>query len=79
MRRSVMSSFHAMWSMGAVLGAASGYVATAFQAPVYIHFLVTAVMTGGILGPFLLLDWRSTIRTHAKTRGPPFIEIPLDR
>lgn len=41
------------------------------QAPVYIHFLVTAVMTGGILGPFLLLDWRSTIQT--------FIEIPLDR
>lgn len=69
MRRSVMSSFHAMWSVGAVLGAASGYVATAFQAPVHIHFLVTAVMTGGILGPFLLLDWRSTIRIHVRGAG----------
>ncbi|MDK1389311.1 MFS transporter [Sinorhizobium sp. 8-89] len=65
-RRPVMSSIHAMWSLGAVLGAASGYVAVAFQAPEYIHFLLTAVMTGGILGPFLLLDWQSTIRTNDK-------------
>ncbi|WP_081159385.1 MFS transporter [Ensifer aridi] len=64
MRRSVMSSFHAMWSVGAVLGAASGYVATAFQTPVYIHFLVSAVVTGGTIAPFLLLNWQSTKRTH---------------
>ncbi|AFL55068.1 MFS family permease [Sinorhizobium fredii] len=64
MGRPVMSSFHAMWSVGAVLGAAGGYIATVFQTPVYVHFLVTAVTIGGLLGPFLLLDWQSTIRTH---------------
>ncbi|WP_026621866.1 MFS family permease (plasmid) [Ensifer sp. WSM1721] len=67
--QSMMSSFHAMWSVGAVVGAASSYVATFFQTPVDIHFLVTAVISGGILGPFLLLDWQSTIRTSEKRAG----------
>jgi len=69
MKRSVMSSFHAMWSVGAVLGAAGGYVATVLQIPVYVHFIVTAVMTGGMLGPFLLLDWQSTIRAVSGSVG----------
>ena len=61
-----MSSFHAMWSFGAGLGAGSGYVAAHAGAPLHIHFLAAALLVGGLLGPFLLLDWRSTTRTERR-------------
>ncbi|WP_339073053.1 MFS transporter [Sinorhizobium meliloti] len=66
MRRSVMSSFHAMFSLGAGLGAAKGYVAAVYDVRTNIDFLITAVLTGGILGPFLLLDWQSTVLKNVK-------------
>ncbi|MDW9645610.1 MFS transporter [Sinorhizobium meliloti] len=66
MRRSVMSSFHAMFSLGAGLGAANGYVAAVCHVPMNIDFLITAGLTGGILGPLLLLDWQSTVLKSVK-------------
>ncbi|MBU2963574.1 MFS transporter [Citreicella sp. C3M06] len=60
--RSVMSSFHAMWSLGAGLGAAGGYVATTAGLGVALHFCLAALITGGVLGPFLRLPWVSPIR-----------------
>lgn len=41
----LMSSFHAMWSLGAGLGAVSGYVAVQFQLSVLQHFL----LAGGVV------------------------------
>ncbi len=40
--RPVMSTFHAMWSLGAGLGALSGAVANGVEAGVVVHFIVAA-------------------------------------
>ncbi|MCA1493660.1 MFS transporter [Ensifer sp. NBAIM29] len=64
--RPVMSSFHAMWSFGAGFGAASGYAAAHAGAKLPTHFLAAAVLVGGLLGPFLLLDWQSITRTEGR-------------
>ena len=65
MKRSVMSSFHAMWSLGAGLGAAGGYVATSFGATPGMHFLITVVVSAAVFGPFLMAPWASETRTGA--------------
>ncbi|WP_457662553.1 MFS transporter [Sinorhizobium medicae] len=75
MERSVMSSFHAMFSLGAGLGAANGYVAAVNHDQMNTDFLITAVLTGGILGPFLLLDWQSTVLKNVKGA----VELALPR
>lgn len=75
MGRPVMSSFHAMWSLGAGLGAASGYFGAHANAPLHLHFLVTAVFVGCLLGPILCLDWQSAIRKKEKVAG----SLPLPR
>ncbi len=46
----VMSSFHAMWSLGAGLGALSGYVAVQMGLSVLAHFL----LAGGLVVAFAL-------------------------
>ncbi len=74
MGRSVMSSFHAMWSLGAGLGAAGGFVATSFAAPVGLHFLLAAALAALLLGPFLRLDWTSRIATGGT--GEPVFTFP---
>lgn len=66
MARPVMSSFHAMWSLGAGLGAASGYFAAHFDAPLHLHFPITAAVVGCLLGPLLRFDWQSAIRPKRK-------------
>ncbi|WP_064694983.1 MFS transporter [Rhizobium aegyptiacum] len=73
--RPVMASFHAMWSLGAGVGAASGYFAADADAPLHLHFLVTAVIVAGLLGPLLCLDWQSAIRRKQKGAG----SLPLPR
>ena len=74
MGRSVMSSFHAMWSLGAGLGAAGGFVATSFAAPVGLHFLLAALLAALLLGQFLRLDWTSRIATGGT--GEPVFTFP---
>ncbi|MEP0941145.1 MAG: MFS transporter [Rhizobiaceae bacterium] len=46
--RSTMSVFHAMFSLGAGVGAASGYVAVQFGLASTWHFLLVAVFAGGL-------------------------------
>ncbi|GGG85398.1 putative transporter y4wD [Salipiger pallidus] len=77
MARPVMSSFHAMWSLGAGLGAAGGYLATSTETGVALHFTLAALVTGAVFGPFLALRWSSVIRRSVRTgavfalpRGP---------
>ncbi|MBV7409825.1 MFS transporter [Maritimibacter sp. DP1N21-5] len=62
MGRSVMSSFHAMWSLGAGVGAAGGYLATSLGAPTWPHFGAVVVIAAVVLGPLLLLPWTSRVR-----------------
>ncbi len=70
--RSVMASFHAMWSLGAGLGAASGFVATGLEMTTGLHFALLALFAAVVFGPFLRLDWQSRIRTD-RPEGPAFV------
>ncbi|WP_209832567.1 MFS transporter [Ruegeria sp. HKCCE3926] len=52
----VMSSFHAMWSLGAGLGALSGYAAVQMGLTVLVHFLLAG---GVVVGLALASSWVS--------------------
>ncbi|MGP6086631.1 MFS transporter [Antarctobacter jejuensis] len=71
MGRSVMSSFHAMWSLGAGLGAGGGYLATSIGAGTGPHFLIAAVVAGMVFWPFLQAPWTSRIR-QTPVKAPIF-------
>jgi len=45
-RRSIINSFHAVWSIGAVLGGAMAAVAIALEVPLPLHLGTTAVLFG---------------------------------
>ena len=77
MGRSVMSSFHAMWSLGAGVGAATGFAATSYGWSVPQHFTAAALISAAVLLPFLTFPWTSVTRPHdpnapafALPRGP---------
>lgn len=72
--RPVMSSFHAMFSLGAGIGAASGFVAARAELGLAPHFII-----GGILVAILSLwiaqiDWPS--RARARSKGNPVFAFP---
>ncbi len=74
--RNTMSIFHAMFSLGAGLGAASGYVAAKFGVTPFWHFVVLAGM-GGVVAISVMN--RAGV-TSLKRRGPsnkqPFLAFP---
>ena len=72
--RSIMSSFHAMWSLGAGLGAAGGFVATSSGAATPVHFTAVVVLTGLIAAPFLNVPWQS--RIHMSDKKAPVFAWP---
>nr|WP_321507936.1 MFS transporter [uncultured Celeribacter sp.] len=74
MGRSMMSSFHAMWSLGAGLGAAGGFVAASFAAPVALHFVLAALLSALLLGTFLRIHWTS--RTETGGASAPVFVVP---
>lgn len=74
MGRSVMSSFHAMWSLGAGIGAATGAGATALGLSVPVHFLLAAVIYGAIFQWLSHIPWASNIRPH--DREAPAFALP---
>ena len=47
--RSVLSSFHAAWSVGAVVGGVTGAAAAGIRMPVAAHFGLVAVVLGAVL------------------------------
>ena len=80
--RPVMSSFHAMWSLGTGLGAASGYVAVNLGAEPSTHFLIGASISLALTLPMGLIPWQSPSTTKPKdTEGngkkkPALFAIP---
>lgn len=74
MGRSVMSSFHAMWSLGAGLGALGGWYATRLHLPVEAHFTLAVVLTALLLGPVMRTNWAS--RRNAQPAGNPRFALP---
>ncbi|MFD0980534.1 MFS transporter [Tropicimonas aquimaris] len=74
MGRSVMSSFHAMWSLGAGIGAAAGAGATALGLSVPMHFLLAALGFGALFQWFAYIPWTSNVRPH--DAGAPAFALP---
>ncbi|MEO0401448.1 MAG: MFS transporter [Pseudomonadota bacterium] len=76
--RPVMSSFHAMFSLGAGLGAASGYGAEQLEVSIAAHFTIGAVaLCAGTLA-FARIPWTSQKQSGTdKTPLFPFPRGPL--
>lgn len=72
--RPLMSSFHAMFSFGAAMGAASGYLAASIELSMLTHFAGGAGFFGAISLWFSLISWVSEERgTGHKT---PVYSLP---
>ncbi len=63
--RPIMSSFHAMFSLGTGLGAATGYVAVWMGQGVVPHFLLNGAVLGATSLSLALVPWSSRV-----SRGP---------
>ncbi|PLW77801.1 MFS transporter [Cohaesibacter celericrescens] len=73
----IMASFHAMWSFGAGLGAASGYLAVKLGAVPMTHFLTGAVICLALTLPFGLIRWVSpTVAPSSTKKKAPLLAIP---
>ena len=70
LKRPVMSSFHAMWSLGAGLGAGSGYLAVTLGAGIPAHFLVAGALVAAATLALARIGWVSDTTPHHD--GPVF-------
>ncbi len=69
--RPVMSSFHAMFSLGAGLGAGSGFLAETYDIGITPHFIVAATVIATITLVSARAEWISDIQDTA-VAGPIF-------
>jgi len=72
--RPIMSSFHAMFSVGAGIGAATGYVAESAGADIPTHFAIAAIASGVAALWMAAIPWESTRRPRRD--GAPAFAIP---
>jgi len=72
--RPVMSSFHAMFSLGAGLGAASGFGAARAGLGLAPHFIAGGVILAVLMLWMARVDWPS--RTRARAQGDPVFAFP---
>lgn len=68
--RPIMASFHAMWSLGAGVGAGSGYLAVSFGAGIAPHFFAAGLVVALLTLPLMRIGWVSD--TAAQHGGPVF-------
>ncbi len=69
----VMSSFHAMWSLGAGLGAVSGYAAVQLHLTVIWHFILAG---GAVVVLALALSWVPWQSRRSDKRGASVFALP---
>ena len=74
LKKPVMNSFHGMWSVGAGLGAATGYFAVNLEASPQVHFMIAALLALALALPFGLMPWTSERRE--KVEGEPIYPLP---
>ncbi|MBT2447357.1 MFS transporter [Streptomyces sp. ISL-43] len=74
LKRSVMSSLHGMWSVGALIGSAAGTVAAHTGADTRLHHLIAALAltAAGLVAVRGVLD----LRTDADGEAPPHFALP---
>lgn len=76
LKRSTMSIFHAMFSLGAGLGAASGYVAARFEITPLWHFVFVAII-GGVCAIGVMQNATAAARTANPLKDkPPLLSWP---
>ena len=72
-KRPQMSSYHAMWSLGAGIGAASGFAAISLDASPLAHFAMVGIPLTALLFWFGNIAWSSPINRDSKA---PMFSIP---
>ncbi len=75
--RPLMSSFHAMFSVGTGLGAASGFMAASFNLPVPVHFAIAGLSLAAIALCFASISWASD--TAGSKPSSPAFSLPEGR
>ena len=70
MARPVMSSFHAAFSLGAGIGAGSGFIAINWGASVVLHFWLGGIGVTAFVALFAFIPWNSV--TGTAEHGPLF-------
>ena len=73
-KRPLMSSFHAMWSLGSGIGAGFGVLLTTHKFGVEAHFTIISVVVFLITLSILAIPFQS--ETKQKNKDAPFISIP---
>ncbi len=76
LQRSTMSVFHAMFSLGAGLGAASGYLAAAFGFAPIAHFSAVALCGGGAALVFMVPFRAKCAPAKAGSGSRPVVMLP---
>ncbi|WP_405495082.1 MFS transporter [Streptomyces sp. NBC_00096] len=74
LKRSIMSSLHGMWSVGALIGSAAGTVAAHAGADARLHHLIAAIAltAAGLFAVRGVLD----LRADAEGEAPPHFALP---
>jgi MFS family permease len=74
--RPIMSSFHALWSVGTGLGALSGFFAGQIDLETSLHFLLAAVIFSAVCLPFSVVAWKSETVAGGSGSGAPLVSLP---
>lgn len=74
MGRPIMSTFHAIWSVGAAAGAATGYVAVRAGYGIGPHFIITTTAAAVVALLLARVGWNSD--RHAHKDGDPVFAFP---
>ena len=72
--RPLMSSFHAMWSLGAGLGAGAGILTAHYKIAMQLHFTITSIIIFLVMLTVITIPFSS--KKKEKRSGEPFISIP---
>ncbi len=72
--RPLMSSFHAMWSLGAAFGAGSGVLTAYYKIGMPMHFTITSIIIFLVMLTVVTIPFNS--EKKEKDSKAPFISIP---
>ena len=76
--RSTMSVFHALFSLGAGLGAASGYIAVSIELSLEMHYLLVALI-GGVAGLGIMISPSGRDQKANPTSEGPLVALPTGK
>ncbi len=79
LKRPVMSGFHAMFSLGAGLGAGSGFIAAEMDVGVAVHFLLFAALVAFPALALARVPWTSATSVPGLGQRRPFLAVPRGR